>query len=117
MFDAAAAEIEAIAAIEIADTPRSILKNNFRMNAAYIVVVNGNFTVIGTTDAEGLGKLEVAPAIWDRCTQFEGKNRERSIALHNSRLALSHHQGVLGVRTSVGMYAVSLPSLFTETSD
>ena len=54
-LDATAIQVNAIAALQIVDPPPAILKNNFGMDATYVVVLDADFAVVSAADTEGAG--------------------------------------------------------------
>jgi hypothetical protein len=74
LFDASVVEIEAVATVEIADAPNPILKNNFGMNAAYVIVLDGEFAVVSAANPERNAEHVTLSTIpFDLRAYFEGR--------------------------------------------
>jgi hypothetical protein len=47
--------------LKIVDPPPAILKDNFGMDATYILVFDTDFAVVGAADAKGAGESKAPP--------------------------------------------------------
>src|SRR5208283_4987599 len=62
--NAFAIDEDAVAAVQIANLPLAVFENYFGMDAAYVVVLDAEFAVVGAADAEGVGELETFLPGW-----------------------------------------------------
>jgi len=62
LIDSLAIEVNAIAAVAIANAPDAIFKHDFRMDATDVVVLDANLAIVRATDAKGLYEIETLAA-------------------------------------------------------